>query len=67
MARFTVEYYPGEDDRQSSWDVVEWYQENNGVRMGRVAGRFEYDEEAAHQLCGVLQEAYNLEFYSEFG
>ena len=67
MARFSVEYSPSEDDRQASWDVIEWYEEQNGFSFGRVVGRFEYDEQAANELCYVLQEEYNREFHSEFG
>ena len=66
MTRYEVVYFDGEDDRQPSWDVVEWYKNDNGVRMGKVVERYEYDEQAAHHHCQVLQEAYNLEFYAEF-
>ena len=40
MARFEVEFYPGEDnERLPEWTVVEIESEQNGVRCGQVVWR----------------------------
>lgn len=70
MARFEASFFPGEDDRMPSWDVVEWcHNDGCGNRIGRKVESF-YSataEQDAKQLTKVLQESYNLEFYAEFG
>ena len=39
MVKYSVEFYPGEDDRLPMWEVVRWYSKQNGVKMGKYVFR----------------------------
>jgi hypothetical protein len=68
-ARYSVEYYPGENnERLPEWRVVEWTFVNpeTGGKAGRTRYKT-YDLEGGESACEevrmVLQEEYNMELY----
>lgn len=70
-ARFEAVFYEGEpDERLPEWHVVEWTFVNpeTGAKLGNKVARFWEDEgDEAKALASDLQQAYNMEFYAEFG
>jgi predicted AAA+ superfamily ATPase len=72
QARFEAVWYEGEmNERCSEWQVVEWNKTYpNGGRSGRCVKSFPDDfagERDAREIAVVLQEEYNIEFYTNFG
>ena len=71
--RFEAYYYDGEpNERLPEWRVVEWTYVNTetGAKSGRSVFRtydLENGEREANERAKILQDAYNLEFYNEFG
>lgn len=62
MSKYTVEFYPGEDDRLPEWLVVEDKCNIVWKTTNMLTG-----EQDAHEMAFVFQEEYNQEFFAEFG
>lgn len=66
--RFEAVYNPGSADQYAEWHVVEWMIDAQGERQGRVVERFgDCSGALARAEAGLLQQAYNREFYDNFG
>jgi hypothetical protein len=67
--RFEAVFYEGEyGERMPEWCVVEWTHFTSSSRSGSTVQSFAAcDEQEAKELAWVLQEAYNLEFFANYG
>lgn len=67
-SKFQAIFVPATDQQFAEWHVVEWVTEKSGDARSVILTRFgDCSGALAREEAGLLQEAYNRDFYRNFG